>query len=100
MAFISAYASCSTTLTSSFDQDPPIPGQIFINTTDTLAAVMDVGYLNGQTLLPLGYPQFSPTFQIGQIANVNTSDSGTVQLRISIDGSSNINLVPLSAMPV
>lgn len=74
------------------------PGWIMIDTSDSLATVKGIGYLNGQTLNPFGVIGYSPVFTTGQMALVSTSDSGTVMLMVQIDGSNNINLVaPVSA---
>jgi hypothetical protein len=95
MSFISAYASCSTSLLYNVESNPAIPGLIYINTTDTLAQVMATGYLNGKTLNPSGFLGQTPVFQSGQIALTQTSDMGVMELQINIDSSSNINIVSL-----
>lgn len=86
MAFISAYAACETTFGI-------IPGFIFINTSDTLATVMGVGYLNGQTLNPSCDLGATPAFTTGQEAKVLTTDLGVVTLSVYEDGLSNMNLI-------
>jgi|GEM_PF-4227210 hypothetical protein len=69
---------------------------IYINTSDTLAEVTGIGYLNGQTLSATGFFSQEPIFQAGQIAEVTTTDQGVVELQIEVDELSNINLIPLS----
>lgn len=86
MAILSTVASYEITLGF-------FPGTVLINTNDTLATVMGTGYLNGQTLQPTGDLLATPTWQTNQSAIVITSDKGPVSLTVSIDGSSNVNLI-------
>lgn len=88
MSILSATASYETTLGF-------FPGMILINTDDDLATVKGTGYLNGITLQPCGYLGATPVCQTNQVAMVTTTDSGSVFLRVEIDGESNINLVSM-----
>jgi len=88
MAIISVNAGCDASSLVN-------PANLLIDTSDTLQTVMGTGYLNGQTLNPTGFFT-SPTFLNGQTASVITTDMGTVDLVIYIDGSSNVNLIPAS----
>lgn len=90
MSFTIAYASTETTT------GLVTPGYIFIDTTDDFATVTTTGYLNGQTLNPFLLVLYTPAFQTGQVALVNTTDMGVVTLSVFIDGSSNISLIPLT----
>jgi len=88
MSIISIIGSCELTL-------GVIPSILLIDTNDTLATVKSTGYLNGQSILPCGFLTTPmPPLTTGQVALVTTSDQTTpVWLVVSVDGSSNINLI-------
>lgn len=95
MSFISAFASAEITTGA------VTPGEIFIDTSDTLSTVMTTGYLNGQTLNPFLFVLLTPTFTTGQVALVQTTDFGVVTLSVFVDaGSGDISLIPLNLSAV
>lgn len=87
MPIISVHASCESTL--GFQ-----PSYMIINTSDDYSLVQTLGYLNGQVVNPSGFFIYPQDFTNGQPAIVKTSDKGVVLMIVSIDGSSNVNLVP------
>lgn len=91
MSIISAIASYEAT--SSF-----FPAWIYIDTTDDLATVMGIGYLNGQALQPCGFLGVNPVPIQNQMAMVVTTDHNSVILRVDIDGT-DINLVAPYMVP-
>lgn len=87
MALISVIATCEDTLGA-------IPSLLLVNTSDTSAVVQNTGYLNGAPISPSGFLSTPPAFLNGQIVIVKTTDMNAIFMRVSIDGSSNVNLVP------
>lgn len=86
MSIISTMASCEASLGF-------LPAFDIIETSDSLATVLGLGYLNGQILVNCGFLYPPATWTNGQRALVQTSDVGLVFLDVSIDVSGNISLV-------
>lgn len=69
-----------------------IPSTVLVNTTDTLATVMGVGYLNGTD------ETWGITWSSSLLCLVTCSDTTPVWLAVSIDGSSNVSLIAPSTV--
>lgn len=89
MSVLGATGGCEYTL-------GVLPGYIFITTNDIYDQIQTIGYLNGVTPTGVGFLDTSPGFMDGQFVFVSTTDKKDVLMKVSIDGSSNINLVPFT----
>lgn len=91
MSVLKAIGGCEYTLGI-------LPGYVFVSTDDTYDAIQAVGYLNDVTITGVGFVPWSPGFTHGQFVFVSTTDKLDVIMRVIIDSSSNISLIP--ALPL